>query len=175
MRSSGRSTSSGGASRTSSPTRPSTFFSAANDATDAAHDPRVYYAALIDVITKASGEGRRVVLSPPFPIAGDAEVQARIAGYAAQVERIWTEGHAERGAPLWGNPPELHDGVHPTQAGQDHIATLLRPILAPEPAAAHLVLFGLLMLRARPRRPAEHPAASGPQTQGERADRSGVA
>lgn len=104
-----------------------------NDAGFSASSPDFYAASMKLLIQKLSGDGRRVVVSTPYRIGLGRTANRLLAAYARRIDSICAEGLAERGASLWADPPELHDGVHPTQAGQDHIARLLRPLLMPEP------------------------------------------
>jgi lysophospholipase L1-like esterase len=106
--------------------------------------------ALIDLLDDA---GRTVFLTPQYQVLSPGTDELLLA-YAEQVAVIWAQGLAQPGAPLFTDPPVTLDGVHPSQAGHDHIADLLRPILIPEAASGTLLGLGLVALAsgARARR-----------------------
>ena len=111
---------------------------------------------LLELVGMLFGDGRTIYISPPYRSpTGPAWWNDLIDGYATQVNWIWSTGAAQPGAPLWALPPTTWDGVHPDQAGHQHIASLLAPVLGtaviPEPTTALLFATGLLELAARRR------------------------
>jgi lysophospholipase L1-like esterase len=131
----------------------------ANDAAFLATPPVQYAANLRVLIDLLDDAGRTVYLSPQYSVPVPGTELLYIA-YAQEVASIWGDGLAQPGAPLFDDPPETIEGVHPTQGGHDHIAGLLQPILIPEAATATLLALGLVALAGHAR--ARRQRISGP-------------
>lgn len=78
-------------------------------------------------------DGRTLYVSPPYHIdlfPPSHAVNSRISDYGSELADLWAnDSRFNKGAGLLLNPPSTIDGVHPDQAGHDHIANLLTAAL----------------------------------------------